>query len=132
MVTWDGDQIIFAAVGGIILGIATSINYILRGKVTGMSGIIFGIVSLNKCTYSHEFSRNSRKAFNRWRHVFGISYLLLRFSVWILRRNDAFWASLKYRHLDNLSWIRTSWISCWIRYKDVEWVYKRPRTLRNI
>lgn len=48
MVTFDGDQIIFAAVGGIILGIATSLNYIVRGKVTGMSGIVFGIVSGNK------------------------------------------------------------------------------------
>ena len=34
--------------GGILLGVATSLNYITRGKVTGMSGIVFGIVSLNK------------------------------------------------------------------------------------
>jgi uncharacterized membrane protein YedE/YeeE len=37
-----------AIVGGILLGIATSLNYCLRGKVTGMSGILFGIVTLNK------------------------------------------------------------------------------------
>ena len=48
MVNFDGNQIIFAAVGGIILGVATSLNYIIRGKVTGMSGIVFGIVSVNK------------------------------------------------------------------------------------
>lgn len=50
MVNFNPDQIIFAAVGGILLGIATSINYVIRGKVTGMSGIVYGIVSLNKST----------------------------------------------------------------------------------
>ena len=40
----------YAAIGGIILGIATSLNYCLRGKITGMSGIVFGLVSLNKGT----------------------------------------------------------------------------------
>ncbi len=48
MVTFETDQIIIAAVGGLTLGIATSINYVLRGKVTGMSGIVFGIASLKK------------------------------------------------------------------------------------
>ena len=52
MVTFETDPIIFAAVGGIILGLATSTNYIIRGKVTGMSGIVYGIVSLDKCTFS--------------------------------------------------------------------------------
>jgi hypothetical protein len=50
MVTFETDAIIFAAVGGIMLGIATSLNYIVRGKVTGMSGIVYGIVSLDKGT----------------------------------------------------------------------------------
>lgn len=52
MVTFDPNQILFASVGGLLLGLATSLNYILRGKVTGMSGIAYGIVSLNKCIMS--------------------------------------------------------------------------------
>jgi hypothetical protein len=40
----------FAAAGGVILAIATSLNYCLRGKVTGMSGIIFGLASCKKGT----------------------------------------------------------------------------------
>lgn len=48
MVQFDVDAVLFAAFGGILLGIATSINYIIRGKVTGMSGIVFGVVSLNR------------------------------------------------------------------------------------
>ena len=48
MVVFDEKAIAFAAGGGLILGVATSLNYILRGKVTGMSGIVYGIVSLNK------------------------------------------------------------------------------------
>lgn len=50
MVTFDGNQIAFACFGGLLLGIATSFNYIVRGKVTGMSGIAYGIISINKCT----------------------------------------------------------------------------------
>lgn len=50
MVTFDVNQIGFACLGGLLLGIATSFNYIVRGKVTGMSGIAYGIISVNKCT----------------------------------------------------------------------------------
>lgn len=50
MVTFDTNQIIFASIGGLLLGVATSFNYIVRGKVTGMSGIVYGIISLNRCT----------------------------------------------------------------------------------
>lgn len=48
MVEFDIDAVVCAAIGGILLGISTSINYVIRGKVTGMSGIVFGVVSLNK------------------------------------------------------------------------------------
>lgn len=52
MVNFVPDAIIFASIGGILLGIATSLNYVVRGKVTGMSGIAYGIISLNKCKCS--------------------------------------------------------------------------------
>lgn len=45
MVDVNTNPLYYAAVGGVILGIATSLNYCLRGKVTGMSGIIFGLTS---------------------------------------------------------------------------------------
>lgn len=51
MVYVDTPAYLYAVLGGALLGIATSINYVLRGKVTGMSGILFGIVSLNKSKY---------------------------------------------------------------------------------
>jgi len=57
MVLVDENPYYYAAIGGIILGIATSLNYILRGKVTGMSGIVFGIITFHKGTlfyYSEE------------------------------------------------------------------------------
>lgn len=50
MVEFDGAYCVCAALGGILLGLATSVNYVVRGKVTGMSGIVFGIISLNKST----------------------------------------------------------------------------------
>ena len=50
MVVVDDNPYYYAATGGIILGIATSLNYCFRGRVTGMSCLIFAIFSLNKGT----------------------------------------------------------------------------------
>lgn len=52
MVLVDENPYYYAAIGGILLGIATSLNYALRGKVTGMSGIVYGIFSLHKGIFS--------------------------------------------------------------------------------
>lgn len=51
MVVVDDNPFYYAAIGGIILGIATSLNYCLRGKVTGMSGIVYGIAFWHRCTW---------------------------------------------------------------------------------
>ena len=55
MVNFHEGQIIFATIGGIILGIATSLNYSIRGKVTGMSGIVYGVVSCNRGNYGRYY-----------------------------------------------------------------------------
>lgn len=46
MVDIETNPLYYAAAGGLILGIATSLHFALKGKVTGMSGIMFGIISL--------------------------------------------------------------------------------------
>jgi hypothetical protein len=48
MLGGDSTEYLYAALGGLLLGIATSINYMFRGKVTGMSGIVYSIISFNK------------------------------------------------------------------------------------
>lgn len=48
MVDINTNPLYFAAAGGVLLGVATSLNYCLRGKVTGMSGIVDGIFSCKK------------------------------------------------------------------------------------
>lgn len=48
MVFVDTAEYLFAVLGGALLGVAASLNYVLRGKVTGMSGVLYGVVSLNK------------------------------------------------------------------------------------
>ena len=48
MVDIETNPLYYAAVGGLILGVSISLHYILKGNVTGMSGIVFGIASLNK------------------------------------------------------------------------------------
>ena len=51
MVDIDSNPLYYAAIGGAILGIATSLHYVLKGNVTGMSGIVYGVASLNKGNY---------------------------------------------------------------------------------
>ena len=48
MVDIETNPLYYVAVGGIILGIATSFHYVLKGNVTGMSGIVYGVASLNR------------------------------------------------------------------------------------
>lgn len=48
MVEIEANPLYFAATGGLIIGIATSLHYVLKGNITGMSGIVFGIASLDK------------------------------------------------------------------------------------
>jgi hypothetical protein len=61
MIDISTNPLYYAAAGGVILGIATSLNYCLRGKVTGMSGIVFGIVSCNKGTHVHHIEEIPEK-----------------------------------------------------------------------
>ena len=48
MVDIHSNPLYYAASGGLILGLSISLHYILKGNVTGMSGILYGIASLNK------------------------------------------------------------------------------------
>lgn len=48
MVHIDPTSLYYAAIGGALLGIATSLNFGLRGKITGMSGLLYTIVSFNR------------------------------------------------------------------------------------
>jgi drug/metabolite transporter (DMT)-like permease len=51
MVDINSNPLYYAAIGGIIIGIATSLNYALRGSVTGMSGMVYGTVNLDKSIF---------------------------------------------------------------------------------
>lgn len=51
MVDIDTNPLYYAAAGGLILGIATSLHYILYGKVTGMSGILYDVTFLNMSNF---------------------------------------------------------------------------------
>jgi hypothetical protein len=51
------ETLFYAACGGLILGLACTLNYMLRGKETGMTRIAYNISTLNKCkchSYSEE------------------------------------------------------------------------------
>ena len=67
MVNIQDNPLYFAAIGGIIIGISTSLNYAFRGSVTGMSGMLYSTVTLDKSTYKSYPRRNAQKhRNNRW------------------------------------------------------------------
>ena len=53
MANIDDNPLYYASIGGIIIGIATSLNYFIGGSVTGMSGILYSTVTLDKSILSH-------------------------------------------------------------------------------
>lgn len=50
MVHVDPTALVYAAIGGALLGISTSLHYALRGKITGMSGLLYSLISINRST----------------------------------------------------------------------------------
>lgn len=52
MVDIETNPLYFAAIGGLIIGLSTTLNYILKGRVTGMSGVIYDVVFFNLSNYS--------------------------------------------------------------------------------
>jgi hypothetical protein len=44
MVNWIAQDIIAATIGGIIIAISTSLNLLLFGRVTGLSGNVYSII----------------------------------------------------------------------------------------
>lgn len=47
MVDIETNPLYYASAGGILLALSTSLHYILKGNVTGMSGIIYDVAFLN-------------------------------------------------------------------------------------
>ena len=47
MVDIQTNPLYYAVAGGLIIGLSVSLHYVLKGSITGMSGIIYGIISLN-------------------------------------------------------------------------------------
>jgi hypothetical protein len=43
------EALFFAACGGLTLGFACTLNYVIRGKETGMTRIAYNIATMKKC-----------------------------------------------------------------------------------
>jgi len=43
----NGYDIILASIGGLLIGIATTANLYLKGRITGFSGIYYSIITLD-------------------------------------------------------------------------------------
>ena len=44
---WDNTQVIYALIGGALIALATTGNLWLKGRITGFSGALFSVLSLN-------------------------------------------------------------------------------------
>lgn len=51
MVDIETNPLYYASIGGIILALSTSLHYVLKGNVTGISGIIYDIAFFNMSKY---------------------------------------------------------------------------------
>jgi len=47
MVFWNASDIGLGVIGGVLIGIATSIHFLLKGRVTGFSGIVYSIITFD-------------------------------------------------------------------------------------
>ena len=55
MVDIETNPLYYAAVGGLLLGIATSLNYVLKGNITGMSGLMYDIAFFNISNFISQY-----------------------------------------------------------------------------
>ena len=71
---FDTTQIINAALGGVLIGISASFMLLLKGRVTGISGIFYGAFTLKKENY--------------WKLLFVLGLLLGGLCLQILRPSN--------------------------------------------
>ena len=50
-VTINGSDAGFAVFGGFLIAFSTSLHLYLKGRITGMSGIFYSLISLDKGSY---------------------------------------------------------------------------------
>lgn len=51
MVYWNPDDVYLALIGGALIGIATSVHYLVMGRVTGFSGIYYSLITYDKNSF---------------------------------------------------------------------------------
>lgn len=91
MVAIDSNALFYAACGGLTLGAACTINYVVRGKDTGMTRIAYNIATMKKCNFPTILRVTALNIVHVWWHAYCIIYLL----------------SLIWKRI--LSWVLTLW-----------------------
>jgi uncharacterized membrane protein YedE/YeeE len=51
MVNFALNSCLFGALGGILISISTSLHLLLKGRITGMSGIFFSLITLERASF---------------------------------------------------------------------------------
>lgn len=48
---WNSDDVYLALFGGLLIGIATSTNYLLKGRLTGFSGMFYSLITFDQPSF---------------------------------------------------------------------------------
>lgn len=91
MINTEDNPFYFAAIGGIIIGVATSLNYVFRGSVTGMSGMLYSTVTLDKSIFLFYFRLNVKEHRDNWRHVDRRWCIFRHTEIWEFQQVHSVW-----------------------------------------
>ena len=131
MVNIEENPLYYAAIAGLIIGIATSLNYAFRKSVTGMSGMLYSTVTLDKSTFSFNHRRNAKKYRYYWRHDANRRHLLWCFWVRNIQQIHTFRPRILNHHLYIPVGLCSGRDLSWVRYKAFQWLHKRTWSLWN-
>ena len=62
-VTLSSSDAGFAILGGVLIGVSTSLHLLLKGRVTGMSGIFYSLITFDKSSFLWKTSLTSGMLF---------------------------------------------------------------------
>ena len=131
MVDINTNPLYYAAAGGVILGIATSLNYCLRGKVTGMSGIVYNLTICKKCTHPPSSRITPWKAVHSWRHACHLRNLLWYLRIRYVQRFHPLWTRRSNHIIYLLCGVRPWRTASGFWHQNEQWMYLRAWPLRT-
>lgn len=71
------EDIEVACIGGLLIGLATSLHYIVKGRITGFSGIFYSLITYDENSFFWKLSLMSAVVFSSSLFYIKYGYLFL-------------------------------------------------------